>query len=93
MKKNIITILLFSIFFFCIPFRIYASYDAVITGNTVRIRSGAGTNNDAIFTLNSNTSISVIDKTLYTGKGCDKKWYKISYNDKIGYVCSIYVKF
>ena len=93
MKKNIITILLFSIFFFCIPFRIYASYDAVITGNTVRIRNGAGTNNDAIFTLNSNTSISVIDKTLYTGEGCDKKWYKISYNDKIGYVCSIYVKF
>ena len=62
MKKNIITILLFSIFFFCIPFRIYASYDAVITGNTVRIRSGAGTNNDAIFTLNSNTSISVVTK-------------------------------
>ena len=84
MKKNIITILLFSIFFFCIPFRIYASYDAVITGNTVRIRRGAGTNNDAIFTLNSNTSISVIDKTLYTGKGCDKKWYKISYNEYKG---------
>ena len=72
---------------------IFASYDAIITGDSVNIRSGAGKNNTALYTVNSNTKIEVVDKTLYEGTGCTSKWYKIIYKEKTGYVCSTYVKF
>ena len=87
-------ITIISIFLFlCVPLTANASYDAVISGNTVRIRSGAGTNNSALYTVNAGTSISVVDKTLYDGKGCSDKWYKITYKSKTAYVCSTYVRF
>lgn len=92
MKKHIITILIINIIMF-IPIKINASYDAIITGDTVRIRTGAGTNYKDIVTVNSGTEITVIDKTLYTGDGCSDKWYKITYDNKTGYVCSKYVSF
>ena len=93
MKKNIFLIIIFTFLFFYVPCNIYADYDAVISGDTVRIRSGAGTENTALYTVNSGTSISVVDKTLYAGTGCSAKWYKITYKEKTGYVCSTYVKF
>ena len=93
MKKYTILFIIFTILFFCIPTIIFASYDAIISGDTVRIRSGAGTGNDALYTVNSGTSIDVVDKTLYAGTGCDAKWYKVIYKEKTGYVCSTYVKF
>ena len=93
MKKNILLTLIFALFFFCLPLYAYADYDAIISGNTVRIRSGAGTNNSALYTVNTGTAISVVDKTLYEGNGCSAKWYKINYKNQTGYVCSTYVKF
>ena len=93
MKKNFIMTIVFFIAFFCIPLYAYADYDAIITGNTVRIRSGAGTNNGALYTVNSGTEIKVVDKTLYSGTGCSDKWYKVIYKNKTGYVCSTYVRF
>ncbi len=93
MKKSILLTLIFSLFFFCLPLYAYADYDAIISGNTVRIRSGAGTNNSALYTVNTGTAISVVDKTLYEGNGCSAKWYKINYKNQTGYVCSTYVKF
>jgi len=93
MKKYIITILLFNLFFFFIPINVFASYDAIITGDSVNIRAGAGKDNTALYTVNSNTKIEVVDKTLYEGSGCSSKWYKILYKEKTGYVCSKYVKF
>lgn len=85
--------ILFALFFMLLPFKIHASYEAYINGNDVRIRTGPGTNNSILATVNSNTSISVDDKTLYTGTGCSDKWYKVTYNSKTGYVCSTYVSF
>lgn len=79
--------------FLCTPFNINAAFDAEINGNTVRIRTGPGTNNSAIVTVNAGTSIKVVDKTLYEGTGCSSKWLKVIHNDKEGYVCSEYVTF
>ena len=93
MKKNFFILIILTIFFFIFPSYIDASYDAMISGDTVRIRSGAGTENSVLYVVNSGTSISVVDKTLYEGTDCPKKWYKITYKEKTGYVCSSYVKF
>ena len=90
-KKYLLFICL--LVFLCTPFKINAAFDAEINGNTVRIRTGPGTNNSAIVTVNAGTSIKVVDKTLYEGTGCDSKWLKIIHNDKEGYVCSEYVTF
>lgn len=76
-----------------IPLKVFASYNAYITGDDVRIRSGAGTGYSVVTAVNSNTEVSVIDKTLYEGTGCSEKWYKVSYNNKEGYVCSRYIAF
>lgn len=93
MKKKTIKNLFSFIFFMCIPLYIYASgYDAVITGNDVRIRKGAGTNYGVIVSVNKNTEITVLEDTLYSGSGCDSKWAKISYKGEEGYVCSKYVQ-
>ena len=93
MKKNSFSKLLFTLFFFCIPFIVKANYDAVIDGSSVRIRDKATTDGTILYTVNYNTSISVVDKTLIEGNGCDTKWLKIIYKNKTGYVCSKYVKF
>ncbi len=93
MKKNSFSKLLFTLFFFCIPFIVKANYDAVIDGSSVRIRDKATTDSTILYTVNYNTSISVVDKTLISGSGCDSKWLKIIYKNKTGYVCSKYVKY
>ena len=92
MKKRYL--FLISLFvFLCMPFTINAAFDAEINGSAVRIRTGPGTDNSVIVSVNAGTSISVVDKTLYEGKGCDSKWLKIIHNDKEGYVCSEFVTF
>lgn len=93
MKKKAIKIIFSLIFFMCIPLFINASgYDAIIIGNDVRIRTGAGTNYSVIVAVNKNTEITVLEDTLYSGSGCDAKWAKISYKGDQGYVCSKYVQ-
>lgn len=91
--KKVLNTLLLILCFLCVPLSAKASLNAVVNGNDVRIRSGAGTNNSIVATVNSNTSISVVDKTLYSGTGCSAKWYKITYNDSDAYICSTYVTF
>ena len=93
MRKKLFLITAFTIFFFIIPSNICASYDAVIKGSQVRIRTGPGTNNEAIYSLGENTQITVLDKTKVTGTGCSVGWLKVSYDKKEGYVCSSYVAY
>ena len=83
----------FALIIILLPCKVFASYDAVINGNDVRIRVAPGTESERIATVNANTLITVEDKTLYSGTGCDDKWYKVTYNSKTGYVCSTYVVF
>lgn len=89
MKKHLLIIITF--IFLCIPNIVFADYEAIVTGDDVRIRSEANTSSKILISLNKNTSINVIDKTIYNGSGYG--WYKITYKDYTGYICSNYVKF
>ena len=91
-KKHILLYILMCLFF-CMPSQVFADYPAEINDSSVRIRSGAGTNNSILYTVGAGTPITVYDKTLYAGNGCPAKWYKVKYKDKTGYVCSTYVTF
>ena len=93
MRKKLILITIFTIFFFMIPLNIFASYEAMISGSQVRIRTGAGTSYEAIYSLGANTPITVLDKNKVAGNGCSAGWLKVSYNNKEGYVCSTYVTY
>ena len=90
MNKSKLFIILFLL---CLPTFIYADYDAIINDSSVRIRTEASTESDPITSVNKGTSITVPDKTLYEGKGCDSKWVKVIYKEKNGYVCSKYVTY
>ena len=92
MNKKIIIFLIVSLFM-CLPLNVKAAYDATINENSVRIRRKAGTNYSILYTVNKGTEISVVDKTLHSGTGCSKKWYKVTYKGTTGYVCSSYVSF
>ena len=91
MKKKLLSIILFLVFFICIPTIVKADYDAIVTGNTVRIRATYNTSGTILYTVNSGTEIKVVDKTEYSGSGY--KWYKVTYKNKTGYICTKYVKF
>lgn len=92
MKKYSFLILFSTIFFFCIPIKIFASYDGIITRNAVNIREDYTTSSKVLYTLNSNTSIVVVDKKLYGGgSDCQEGWLEVIYKNSNGYVCSKYV--
>ena len=92
MNKSKLLIIIF-IFLLCLPNFVHADYDAIINDSSVRIRTEATTDSEAITSVNKGTSITVPDKTLYEGKGCDSKWIKVIYKEKNGYVCSKYVTY
>lgn len=52
-------------------------------GDPLNLRNGAGTSSDIIGKLQNGTSVKVLG--LYEG------WYKVTYNDKVGYVSSDYL--
>ena len=58
-----------------------------ITGNDVRLRTGAGTNNGVIIYLYKGYKVVVNDTSRVDGVGCPAGWYNITYNGKTGYVC------
>lgn len=94
MKK---ILLLFSITLFFI-FNVNvnaATYQGTITGTSVTLRTGPGTNYSKIsFTLNKNQTYDMPDNVpVKTESGCNSGyWYKLKYDgEKIGYVCSSYV--
>ncbi|MBQ6285151.1 MAG: SH3 domain-containing protein [Bacilli bacterium] len=91
MKKRFVFIALL-LFLSYMPL-VNASYDAIINSSSVRIRSESSTNGSIIATLSKGTNISVVDKTLYLGEGCDTKWLKLTYKEKEAYVCSKYVTY
>ena len=61
----------------------------VITGDSVRFRSGATVYaNNIIREFNYGAELEFIDDTTQSGNGCDSKWYKAKYGSSVGYVCS-----
>lgn len=93
MKRKTILTIIFILSFFLIPLNIFASYEAMISATQVRVRKGPSKDTNALYSLSPNTPITVVDKTKYTGTGCDDGWYKVIYDNKEGYVCSKYITF
>lgn len=95
MKKTKAIFIVATMLFFMLPSYVKADYEAVITGSAVKLRKDATTSSDSLYSFGVNTNISVVDKTLVkdSGGGCTSNWYKVSYKDITGYVCSKYVSF
>ena len=94
MNKRFKILFFIFLFVFMPAFLNAEEYSAVITGSSVRIRVNPSTSDSKIlFTVNSGTSIVVLDKTTVSGTGCANGWLKIKYKEKEGYVCSNYVRY
>lgn len=55
-----------------------------VSGDDVRMRSGAGTGSSVVGTYDKGTKMSVI--------GAAGNWYKVAYNGKVGYMAAQYVR-
>lgn len=62
---------------------------AKVTGSYVNVRSGAGTAYDVVTVAVQNADITVYESAK-DSRG--QVWYKVKYNDKIGYILSEYVQ-
>ena len=66
----------------------------IVNGTQVRIRSGAGTSYGTILDdAGDGNTYTLLNSSAYStsdgSNGCDTgKWYKISYNNQVGYICS-----
>lgn len=91
MKKKSYFIFL-TILFFVFSIYTYAAQVVVITENEVRIRSSATINeNNILGLLYVNEEYTYLG-TASSGNGCSNPWYKISYKNTNGYVCSDFAK-
>ena len=68
-----------------------ASQIVVIEESEVRFRSAPTTNSNIITVFNIGAEMELISNNAGTGNGCNKQWYKVSYNGQVGYVCSEFV--
>lgn len=57
----------------------------MITTNSLNVRAGAGTNYNIIGSLSKGNKVEIVEKNI-------GDWYKIKYNDGIGFVSKSYVK-
>ena len=77
--KKINHIIFTILMFFVFSMSIYASEIVIITGDSVRFRTqpNTGPNSGTITYLNKNDQATLLDKTIESGNGCAKNWYKI----------------
>ncbi len=95
MRKSAFFVIFFLSIFILNMNTCYADiYRGKITGTGVRVRSGPGTNYDAIFDLTKGNEYTLVDNNKYNSEaGCAAGWYKINYDlTNSGYVCSDYVE-
>lgn len=92
MKNKLIYLFLVISFFFVIP-SIKAETAIVNDKNGVNIRQtpDASSNTNIIFSIKYNTKVTIVDNKLVSGSNCNKGWYKITYNETTGYICSDYL--
>lgn len=93
MKKIIKILLLLTItintFSFNIINALADTYIATITDpEGVNVRSGPGTDHQKIGVLSYKASITLNNNIKHSGKNCSGGWYQLTYNGKIGYICS-----
>ena len=77
-----------------ISLNVYAdTYQGTLTGDSVYLRKGPGTNYGTITTLAKGSKYTMSTTKKYTDEGgCSAGWYKLDYNGTSGYVCSKYVE-
>ena len=66
----------------------YAKEIAIIDGWDVRFRSEPTTSSSIIASLNKGTELNLVSDNAGSGNGCSKAWYKVTYNNITGYICS-----
>ena len=86
MSYFIITIL--SVIFFSTYVSASTTKIVVIDNYEVRFRSAPTTSSSIINAFNKGKELLLISDNAGNGNGCNKPWYKVSDNDKVGYVCS-----
>lgn len=96
LRKKILLFLIFVMTLF-INVNYVLGLEGIVNGTDVRIRSGAGTSYGS---LSEDAGLSkkytLLDSKLYSTddgtSGCETgKWYKISYNNQVGYICSSFL--
>lgn len=93
MKKSIL-LFIFCVSFFLMCNNVYAvTYQATITGNSVRLRTGPGTNYDTLKYVSSGSIYTLVEINKAKDEGgCSNGWYHIYFSGSTeGYVCSDYV--
>lgn len=81
-KIKILSLILF--FIIIINTKVLATTQGVITGDTVKLRSGAGLDYKLVTLLSVNDKVEVLEKS--------GDWYKVTYKEKTGYVFKDYIK-
>jgi len=66
----------------------------VVTGNGVRIRSGAGTNHSILREVNANTTLTVVNVNTVPGQGCDAGWNRVILpnSSQEGFICRDFLR-
>ncbi|MEG1150007.1 MAG: hypothetical protein RSE17_01820, partial [Bacilli bacterium] len=94
--KNIILLIVLFITFFSFNFVVGAEdiFTAIITGDSVNLRIGPGTNYGTNGNVAINSSFKMVSDKLYPSeKGCLSGWYNIYQSgSNTSYVCSDFVK-
>ena len=86
--KKISYFVLTIILFIFLSLNVSASKIVVITGDSVRFRDKPTTNSNILGEFNRNKELTLLNDNAGVGNGCDSKWYQVSNNNTIGYVCS-----
>ena len=71
---------------------VFAGKIVIITDNEVRFRTAPSTNSGIITQFNYGTELGLISENAGSGNGCNSAWYKVSYNNQEGYICSEFAK-
>jgi len=100
-KKRILkSFLLLLILFICfLPILVdsSASFRAVVTGSSVNIRSGAGTNFTLLTTVSQNTQLNMVSSnpTVTPGTGCTGGWHHVflpNSTTQRGFICANFIR-
>ncbi len=95
MKKNKLLMIFIFVLVFIVNMNICFAdvYKGTLTGESVNLRSGPGTNYSSLKTLTKGSAYTLVDDTLHKSESddCDG-WYKMYYEGSAtGFVCSKYM--
>ncbi len=90
-KKIISIIFCLTLLLNIVPVYAASNKQIVVTTSLLRFRSAATTNSTIYSSLTYGDILTVLDEQTVNNSGCSSnKWYKVSYSNKVGYVCSSY---